>query len=122
METSSKYIIPAIATHPGSILKRELEERGLQQKDFASLIDVELSNLNALLNGKCNVTIDMAQKLESALSIPSKHWMNLQANYESDLAKIKARSAEEKQRSKKRLSLKERINLNILHRNVPAFK
>ncbi len=122
METSSKHIIPAIATHPGSILKRELEERGLQQKDFASLIDVELSNLSALLNGKCNVTIDIAQKLESVLSIPSKHWMKLQANYESDLAKIKARSAEEKQGSQKRLSLKERINLNILHRNVPAFK
>ena len=123
METSSKYITPAIATHPGSILKRELKERGLKQKDFATLLGVDIANLSALLNGKCSVTKDMSIKLESTLGIPSKHWMNLQANYDYDLVKIKARSDEQKRSAKESLSLKDRINFNILHNNqMPAFK
>ena len=35
METRNENPTPWIATHPGTILKLELEERGISQKEFA---------------------------------------------------------------------------------------
>lgn len=81
MATNAKEIIPAHATHPGSVLKSELQARGIKQKDFARIIGMPAPNLSELIRGKRHITESIAIKLESALGIPFQTWMNLQNRY-----------------------------------------
>ena len=43
-----------IPTHPGDVLKEELESRHISQRKFAELINVPYTQLNEILNGMCN--------------------------------------------------------------------
>lgn len=79
-----------MATHPGTILKYELEERELTQKTFAEQIGMRPSHLSELLNGKRPMTTAIADKLESALGIDSQSWMNLQTQYNYDTKNLAA--------------------------------
>lgn len=116
METNAKYLIPAVATHPGSILKQELQSRGIKQKDFAAIIGMPAPNLNELIKGKRNITEGIALKLEEALGTPFQNWMNLQNRYfyvkkrREELDAIEDRAVAEEQ------SLGMRINLEALYR------
>ncbi len=56
--------------------------RGIKQKDFAKEISMPAPNLSELINGKRNVTVSIAIKLEQALGIPYQNWMNLQNRYQ----------------------------------------
>ena len=81
MATRSNRIVPARAIHPGEILREELQERGIKQKDFAQAIGVQATHLNEFIKGKRNLNEDLAMKLESQLGIPYKTWMNLHNGY-----------------------------------------
>lgn len=81
MATNARDILPAFATHPGSVLGCELEERGIKQKDFAQLIGIHASNLNEIIKGKRHITPAIAIKLEDALGVPYQLWMELQSRY-----------------------------------------
>lgn len=116
MATNAKPIIPAIATHPGSVLKKELKARGIKQKDFAEAIGMPAPNLSELIKGKRNVTESIAIKLEEALGIPFQNWMNLQNRYHyvkkchEELDAVE-RSAESEERS-----LQSRLNMPVLYK------
>ena len=58
-------------THPGEVLKDELEERGISQRKFAESIGMGYSVLNEILNGKRPVTTNSALMFEAALDIPA---------------------------------------------------
>ena len=73
-----------IATHPGEILKEELRERGITQKEFAASIGMRASHLSELINGKRSITIAIADKLQQALDIDSQSWINMQTQYNYD--------------------------------------
>lgn len=77
-------IRPYSPQHPGFILKAELEERGIKQKDFAEMIGMRPSHLNALLHGKRNISSQLATRIEAVLEIPAHVWLNLQMNYNLD--------------------------------------
>ena len=77
---------PYIATHPGELIRDEMRERGLTQRQLASLAGLTPSMVSALVNARCNVTEDIAAALEKALGIPVVMWMNLQSQYDHDLA------------------------------------
>ena len=81
MATRSNRIVPARAIHPGEILREELRERGIKQKDFAQVIGVQATHLNEFIKGKRNLNEDLALKLESQLGIPFRTWMNLHNGY-----------------------------------------
>lgn len=76
-----------MATHPGEVLAAELEERGISQKSFAEQIGMRPSHLSELINGKRNVTMAIADKLQEALGIDAQSWMNLQIQYNYDIKK-----------------------------------
>lgn len=78
METNAKNIIPAVATHPGTILKKELKARGIRENDFAAAICMLPPELRELINGDRDITETIAIKLEDALGIPLRNWLNLQ--------------------------------------------
>lgn len=94
METKSKNPVPFTAVHPGGILKEELKSRGIQQKDFAEKIGMQPTHLSALLNGKRNISVDVAAKLEHELGIPATFWMSLQDSYELDKKAMVKRGAQ----------------------------
>ncbi|MBR6981514.1 MAG: HigA family addiction module antidote protein, partial [Prevotella sp.] len=77
MATRSNRLVPARTIHPGEILRDELQERGIKQKDFAQMIGVQSTHLNEFIKGKRNLNEDLAMKLEKHLGIPFKTWMNL---------------------------------------------
>ena len=81
METRSDRVVPVRAVHPGEILREELKERGIKQKELALMIGMQASHLNALINGKRNLNEDVAIRLERALGIPYTVWMDLHVAY-----------------------------------------
>jgi HTH-type transcriptional regulator / antitoxin HigA len=107
----NKELIPFEATHPGSLIKDELDSRGINQKDFAHDIDMQATMLNEIVKGKRPVTASIALLLEKSLGIPADYWMRFQAKYELDIERIK-------ERSKRKLQLIE--HWNIIKELVPV--
>ena len=64
---SKKVLTPFIATHPGEMIKDELKERGMTQKQLAD------------------------ETGEKALGIPADIWMNMQTQHDLDTANIAER-------------------------------
>lgn len=95
METKSERRVPFMATHPGQILKNELMERAITQKEFAQSIDMQPSHINEIIKGKRSITMLIADKLEKALGIPSISWVNLQTQYDYDIQAIEKRDLKE---------------------------
>lgn len=93
--TTTKNLIPAVATHPGTILEDEIEASGYSQIDFAKLIGLNRSQLNEIIKGKRNFNADFALLLEKALGIDADYWMEAQKNYDLDKARIEAKNKEQ---------------------------
>lgn len=85
-------IIPFEATHPGELLKDELDARDIKQNEFALEIDVKPSFLNEVIKKKRPITADLAIVLEQSLGIQADYWMNFQSQYEIDKARLKAKN------------------------------
>ena len=77
-----------MATHPGELIKDELKERGLTQKQLAEMTGIKASVISETITGKRAVSLNMAVALEKALGIPADMWMNLQTQYNLDAAGI----------------------------------
>lgn len=76
-------------THPGEILKEELEVRGISQKKFSEVLNVPYTQLNEILNGKRPVSTDFALMMEAALGINPELLINMQSRYNMSVAKQK---------------------------------
>lgn len=82
MATKSKNPVPFMAVHPGMMIKPELEERGISQKQFATMLGVQASHLSEVLNNKRALTTELAVKIEKAIGIPAKTLLSAQAHYD----------------------------------------
>ena len=82
---------PAYPTHPGSILKDEIEYRGISQRKLAEQMGMGYSVLNEILNGKRPITTEYALKIEAATGIPAHIWVNMQAAYNMQTARRDSR-------------------------------
>ena len=71
-----------MAVHPGMMIKPELEERGISQKQFAEMLGVQASHLSEVLNGKRALTAELAAKIEKAIGLPAKMLLSAQAHYD----------------------------------------
>ena len=78
-----------ITTHPGNVLKEELESRNISQKKFSEILGVPYTQLNEILNGKRSVTTDFALMVEAALGINPELLVNMQTRYNMSLSKQK---------------------------------
>lgn len=74
-------LIPLEPTHPGEMLREELESRGITQTKLANEIGIKASLLSELINGKRDFTIEYAMLIEAALGIDADFWLNLQSAY-----------------------------------------
>ena len=73
-------------THPGEILKEELEARGISQKKFSEVLHLPYTQLNEILNGKRPVTTDFALMMEAALGVNPELLINMQVRYNMSVA------------------------------------
>lgn len=88
---NKKDFTPFVATHPGEMIKDELKERGMTQKQLADETGIKTSVLSETINGKRSVSLNVAVALEKALDIPADVWMNMQTQYDLDKANIAKR-------------------------------
>jgi len=72
---------PFRLTHPGEVLKDELEYRGISQKQLAAEMGISYTLLNEVLNGKRQVNTELALLVEAALDIPAESLLQMQARY-----------------------------------------
>jgi addiction module HigA family antidote len=75
------------ATHPGEILKDELDARGISQRKFAEGIGMSYSVLNEILNGRRTLSTSSALMFEAALGVYAESLMNLQMKYSMQMAR-----------------------------------
>lgn len=80
-------LTPFEPTHPGELIKDELEVRELTQAGLAKLIGVSPSLINEIIKGKRGVNTEMALLIEAALDVPSDLLLNLQSAYNMQMAK-----------------------------------
>ncbi|MDE6430538.1 MAG: HigA family addiction module antidote protein [Duncaniella sp.] len=80
-------LTPFEPTHPGELIKDELEANHLTQAILAENIGVSPSLLNEIIKGKRSVNTEMALLIEAALNIPAELLLNLQSDYNMQMAK-----------------------------------
>ena len=78
---------PYSPTHPGEILKEEIEYRGISQKNLSKQMGVSYSMLNEILNAKRPITETLALCFEAALGVEAEMLVNLQTRYNMQIAR-----------------------------------
>ena len=95
MATKSNRLIPVRAIHPGEILREELQERGINQREFAQVIGVRSTHLDEFIKGKRNMNDNLAIMLEQHLGSPYKTWMSLHNGYVCDCKALEEKKTDE---------------------------
>lgn len=72
----------AFPTHPGELIKDEIECRSISQRRLAQEIGMSHTALNEILNGKRSVTTQTAYLIEAALDVPAQMLLNMQMLYD----------------------------------------
>ena len=73
-------------SHPGRLLKRELEARGLIANRLALDLGVPSGRVTDILNGRRSITADTAVRLGLYFGTGASFWLGLQSQY--DIARI----------------------------------
>jgi antitoxin HigA-1 len=78
-------IIPPI--HPGETLREDfLKPLGLSANRLAMELLVPVTRINDIVRGKRAITADTALRLARYFGTTPQFWMNLQANYDLEMA------------------------------------
>lgn len=75
--------------HPGRHLWNKLKENNRTQKQFADLLGKKVSEVNELINGKRNITIQRDIFLSVAFDQEEGNWITMQNEYDYAIAKMK---------------------------------
>ncbi|MDE5611059.1 MAG: HigA family addiction module antidote protein [Odoribacter sp.] len=78
---------PYSPTHPGEVLKEEIEYRGISQKKLAGQMGISYTMLNEILNAKRPVTETLALYFEAALGVEAEMLTNMQTRYNMQAAR-----------------------------------
>lgn len=74
-------LTPAFPTHPGAVLKDEIECRGISQRRLAEETGIAYSALNEILNGRRPLTEKTALLFEAALGVNAEPLLRMQMRY-----------------------------------------
>lgn len=74
--------------HPGEILADELTELDISSAELARQINVPANRISQIISGKRSITADTALRLGKWFGTGPKIWLNLQQEYDLDLAKL----------------------------------
>lgn len=73
--------------HPGEILAEEIAARGLSASKVAIALMVPANRITCIVRGQRGITADTALRLHRFFGASAEFWMNLQEQYELDLAR-----------------------------------
>jgi len=74
-------------THPGEILKDEIEYRGISQRTLAAQMEISYTVLNEILNARRPLTANTALLIEAALGVDADTLMRIQTKYNLQTAR-----------------------------------
>ena len=81
------------ATHPGEVLREELEVLGIPPTELARQIKVPANRVSQIVSKKRSVTGDTALRLGHWFGMDPQFWINLQSQYDLVVARHDAGSA-----------------------------
>lgn len=77
---------PHQPTHPGEVLKEEMEFRGISQRGLAKKLGISYSAFNEVLNGKRALNPEQALMMEAALGVDAAPLLAMQNEYDMIMA------------------------------------
>lgn len=77
-----------IAIPPGYTIKEQLDLLNIDIIEFSNRMEMPKEVVSDLLNGKCELSREIANKLEKITGISKKFWNNLESNYRSKIVSI----------------------------------
>jgi antitoxin HigA-1 len=78
-------------SHPGSLIKSDLDELGVSVVEAARALGISRQQLHSVIAGRAGVTPEMALRLEKALGSTADTWLRMQMNY--DLAQMRTKAS-----------------------------
>jgi antitoxin HigA-1 len=79
-------VVHRVRTHPGDILRHELEARGVSANQLALALGVPSGRVVEILNRKRGISADTALRLARHIGTSAEFWMNLQAQHDLSVA------------------------------------
>ena len=79
-------------SHPGRLIKDDLDELGVSVAEAAVAIGVTRQQLYRVIRGENAVSPEMALRLEKAIGSTADFWMRVQMNYDLAQARLKTPS------------------------------
>lgn len=80
---------PNMLIHPGVLLKEEfIDPDGLSESDLVRAFKLPLDQVASFIEGRSNVTPELANRISLVFGMSAKFWTNLQARYDSDRANV----------------------------------
>ena len=73
-------------THPGEVLKDEIQYRKISQSKLATQMGISYKVLNDILNERRPLTTTTAMLFEAALNLPADAMMRIQLKYNLQIA------------------------------------
>ena len=86
MTTNEQRVWSNYPVSPGSILKEEIDYRGISHRELATMMGCSKSSVDDIIAAKTAVTPNIATDIEKALGIKAYLWTNLEASYRATLA------------------------------------
>ena len=80
-------LTPYYLTHPGEIIKDEIEARGITQRQLSEVTGIAYSVVNEVLNAKRPVTVEYALLIAKALDLDADTFIRMQAEYDLQTTK-----------------------------------
>jgi addiction module HigA family antidote len=69
-------------SHPGRIIKRNLDALGMTIEAFAEHIGTSRQTVHAIISGRSAVRAEMAVRLAQAFNTTSQFWLRMQINHD----------------------------------------
>ena len=80
-DMTANNLTPAFPTHPGEVLKDEIEYRGISQRRLAEEMGIAYSALNEILNARRPITEKTALLFEAAIGVNAEPLLKMQMRY-----------------------------------------
>jgi HTH-type transcriptional regulator / antitoxin HigA len=88
-DEDTPFYLPDLS-HPGEILKEDLESLGWTQKDLAEIMGRPEQAISEIINGTKQITPETSIELGKALGQAPDYWLRLETNYRLELARGRA--------------------------------
>lgn len=112
-----------IAFHPGYYIKNMIEDMEISQDEFAKRLGVSGKTVSKLINGKINLSNDVALQLSTMFGTSTEMWLNLQQTYDIKYLEIeKQKQLDSEKALLKLIDYKYFVNLEFVENTRDALE